>query len=114
MDADAALSALLELSTQVVEAVVSTTDGTVEAARTAGADRTAALAAAGPRLLSEAASLRAGGDGVERVHVDCERGSLAVASDGGRTIVVTTVAEPTAGLLAYDLRTTLARLAEAP
>ena len=44
------------------------------------------------------------------VHVDLDRGSLAVASDGVRTVVATTVAEPTVGLLAHDLPAVLARL----
>ena len=51
--------------------------------------------------------------GVERVHVDVERGSLVVVRDGERSIVATTIAEPTVGLVAFDLRATLRRLREA-
>jgi hypothetical protein len=108
MDATAALSELLEVSTQVVEAVVTGADGRVEASRTADDGRARALAAAGAGLLSEAASIRPGAP-VERVHVDLDRGSLVAVTDGGRTVTATTVAEPTAGLLAYDLRALLAR-----
>jgi len=111
MDPSAALTELVALSTQVVEAVVVGPDGAVEAARAAGGGRAAALASAGASLLDEASALRAG-PAVERVHVDLERGSVAAVSYAGRTIVATTVPEPTAGLLAFDLRTALRRIGE--
>ena len=71
------------------------------------------LASAGADLLSAAATIRSAAAGVERVHVDLERGSLVVVRDAERTIVATTVAEPTVGLVAFDLRATLRRLREA-
>jgi len=112
MDATAALSELLGLSTQVVEAVVTAPDGAVEAAHATDGERERALASAGAALLAEAAALRPGAPAVERVHVDLGRGSLVAVSDGERTIVATTVPEPTAGLVAYDLRTALRRIGE--
>ena len=111
MDASASLSELLALSTQVVEAVVTMPDGAVEAARAADGERARGLAAAGAELLAEASSLRPE-VGVERVHVDLGRGSLVAVSDGARTIVARTVPDPTAGLVAFDLRTALRRIAE--
>ena len=111
MDASAALSELLALSTQVVEAVVTRPDGAVEAAHTAEDERARGLAAAGAELLAEASSLRPE-VAVERVHVDLGHGSLIAVSDGARTIVARTVPEPTAGLVAFDLRTALRRIAE--
>jgi len=108
MDASAALSELVGISTQVVEAVIVTPDGTIEASRVASEDRARELVAAGSAILVEADSIRATSV-VERVHVDLERGSVVVARDAERAIVVTTVPEPTAGLLAYDLRTALRR-----
>lgn len=111
MDASAALSELTALSTQIVEAVVADTTGSVEAARTASDERAHALASAGTALLAAAAALRPAAPAVERVHVDVERGSVVVVSDGARTVVATTVPEPTAGLVAYDLRTVLRRVA---
>jgi predicted regulator of Ras-like GTPase activity (Roadblock/LC7/MglB family) len=110
MDASAALSELVGVSTQVVEAVIVGPDGAVEASRTAGEERASALAAHGAELLAAAGSIRAGGPAVERVHVDTERGSLVAFSDGQRTAVATTVADPTVGLVAYDLRAALARV----
>jgi predicted regulator of Ras-like GTPase activity (Roadblock/LC7/MglB family) len=112
MEPATALSELVGLSTQVVEAVVTGPDGTVDAARAADDERARALASAGAAFLAEAAALRPTAPAVERVHVDLERGSLVAVSDGGRTIVATTVPEPTAGLVAFDLRTALRRLAE--
>jgi len=111
MDATAALSELVGLSTQIVEAVAAGPDGTVEAARTPNEERAQKLAAAGTALLAAAAALRPTAAPVQSVHVDVERGSVVVVSDGARTMVATTVPEPTAGLVAYDLRTALRRIA---
>lgn len=111
MDAAASLSELVALSTQVVEAVVTSPDGTVDAARAVDDARARRLASAGAELLAEASALRPG-VAVERVHVELERGALVAVSDGARTIVATTVPEPTVGLVAYDLRTALRRVAE--
>lgn len=111
MDASAALTELVGVSTQVVEAVVAGPSGAVEAAQAASATRARELADAGAELLSTVAESRPG-ETVERVQVDLERGSLVAATDGVRTIVATTVAEPTSALVALDLRTALRRSAK--
>jgi predicted regulator of Ras-like GTPase activity (Roadblock/LC7/MglB family) len=108
MDASSALSELVGVSTQVVEAVITGPEGGVEAARTATDARAQELAAAGAALLTEAGSISASTP-VDRVHVDLDRGSVVVVRDDARSIVVTTVPEPTAGLVAFDLRTALRR-----
>lgn len=113
MDSSTALAELLELSTQIVEAVVVSAEGEVAASRAASDERARELARAGADLLSSAATIRAPDQGVERVHVDLERGSLVVVRDRERSIVATTIAEPTVGLVAFDLRATLRRLREA-
>jgi hypothetical protein len=110
MDASAALSELVELSTQIVEVVIAGAGGEVEAARTPADDRARELASVGEALLAEAAAVRPG-ESVERVHVELERGALVVVRDGERSITATTVPEPTAGLVAFDLRTALRRAA---
>lgn len=110
MDASGALEELVGLSTQIVEVVIATPDGSIEAARAAGDERARALAAAGTELLAAAATIRPSSQDVARVHVDLERGSVVACTDGERSIVATTIAEPTAGLVAYDLRTALRRL----
>jgi len=110
MEASAALGELVALSTQVVEVVIATPEGDVEAARVASDERARVLLTAGAELLAAAGTLRPGGATVERVHVDLAGGSLVVCSDGKRSIVATTIAEPTAGLVAYDLRVALRRV----
>jgi predicted regulator of Ras-like GTPase activity (Roadblock/LC7/MglB family) len=110
MDASAALSELVELSTQVVEVVIAGAADEVEAARTSDHDRAGELASVGEALLAEAAAVRPG-TAVERVHVELERGAVVVVRDGERSITATTVPQPTAGLVAFDLRTALRRVA---
>ena len=90
---------------------MTTPEGAVEAARAAEDERARRLAAAGAELFAEASSLRPE-VAVERVHVDLGHGSLVAVSDGARTIVARTVPEPTAGLVAFDLRTALRRIGE--
>ena len=111
MDATAALTELVGVSTEVVEAVVTGPSGEIEAARTSSKARARELAEAGAELLVEAADIRAG-EPIERVQVDLARGSLVACTDGARAIVATTVPEPTAALVALDLRTVLRRVAE--
>ena len=111
MDATAALTELVGVSTEVVEAVVTGPSGEIEAARTSSKARARELAEAGAELLVEAADIRAG-EPIERVQVDLARGSLVACTDGVRAIVATTVAEPTSALVALDLRTALRRAAE--
>jgi hypothetical protein len=112
MDASAALTELVGLSTQVVEVVIAGPGGDVEAAHPARDTRAHELASAGQEALTAASDARPDGPAVERVHVDLERGSFVVVRDDTRTIVATTVAEPTAGLVAYDLRVALRRAGE--
>ena len=109
MDASAALSELFGVSTQVVEAVVTGPGGDVEAARTSSDARAQALAGVGAEVLSRVAGMRAG-EPVERVQVDLDGGSLVALTDGARTVVATTVARPTAALVAHDLRAALGRI----
>jgi hypothetical protein len=109
MDASVALSELFGLSTQVVEAVVTGPGGEVEAARTSSGARATTLAWAGAELLSTVGAIR-DGEPVERVQIDLDGRSLVALTDGARTVVATTVAQPTLALVAHDLRTALARI----
>jgi hypothetical protein len=111
MDASTALSELVGVSTQVVEAVVTGPSGDLEAARAPSDTRARELADAGSELLAAAAGIRSGVP-VERAQVDLRRGSVIALTDGTRAIVVTTVAEPTSALVAFDLRTVLRHVAE--
>jgi predicted regulator of Ras-like GTPase activity (Roadblock/LC7/MglB family) len=111
MDADAALAELKQLSSQVEEAAILDADGSVVAS-TLSAERAGALAAAAAALLAAAASLRPDGPGVARVEVALPEGSVFAVVEGERRAVATTVPDPTAGLVVYDLRTCLRRLDE--
>jgi predicted regulator of Ras-like GTPase activity (Roadblock/LC7/MglB family) len=114
MDAQAALDELTTLSQQVVEAVITSADGRVTATIGGDESRAEALAAVGRELLVAATGLRPELPGVERVEVALAAGSVFCVRLGERMIVATTVAEPTSGLVLYDLRTALRRSADAP
>ncbi len=111
MDAATALTELLDLSTQVVEAVVVGPDG-VEASSGAAQVRAERLAAAGSSLLDAAADVRPAAAAVDRVVVDLESAAVIAVRQGDRSVVAITVAEPTVGLVTYDLRSLLRRLDE--
>ena len=112
MDASAALSELLGLSTQVVEAVITGPDGTVEASHTASETRARELSARRCERSCRTPPRSAAGRRSQRVHVDLERGSLVVVRDAGRTIVATNrAASRQRAWSRYDLRTALRRAA---
>jgi hypothetical protein len=109
MDADAALAELTDLSAQIESAAVLDDDGTVLGSTPPGSSG-AELARASSEALAAAAALRPGATPT-RVELLLPGGGLFVVADGGRRIVATTVPKPTAGLVVYDLRTCLRRLA---
>lgn len=113
MDATAAaLAELAELSTQVTRAVV-VGPGGVEGAMGAEGERAERLARTGAAVIAAARALPHGGDAaVTRVEVLTPAGGVFAVVDGDRTIVATTVPDPTAGLVLYDLRAALRRIAE--
>jgi predicted regulator of Ras-like GTPase activity (Roadblock/LC7/MglB family) len=110
MDAKAALAELLELSSQVEAAAILGADGSLVAATVQDEARAERLARCGRELLEAAGNVRAAGPAVTRVEVALARGSTFAVREGERTIVATTVPEPTSGLVVYDLRTALRRL----
>jgi hypothetical protein len=111
MDADAALAELTELSTQVEAVVLTDASGSVLASTLAGAEAER-LARVGGDLLDTVAAVRPGAGAPTRVEVSLPEGSVFAVGEAGRRIVATTVPEPTAGLVLYDLRTCLRRLDE--
>jgi hypothetical protein len=111
MDATAALAELAELSTQVTRAVIVGAGG-VEGALGADAARAARLARTGEDLLTAASGVPHGSPAeVSRVEVVTPAGGVFVVRETGRTIVATTVPAPTSGLVLYDLRAALRRVA---
>jgi predicted regulator of Ras-like GTPase activity (Roadblock/LC7/MglB family) len=106
-----ALAHLTEISSQIDAAVVLDKEGTVVAA-TVDDDRAGRMAGAALELFRRADEQRE----QELVQLDAalEGGSVFVVRDADRLIAATTRAEPTAGLVFYDLKSCLRSLAEAP
>jgi predicted regulator of Ras-like GTPase activity (Roadblock/LC7/MglB family) len=100
----AALAELTEISTQVEAAVLFDADGKVVAA-TIPEDRAERVATSAKALLEQAGQI---GEGeLTQVVASTAEGSLFVVKDGSAMIAATTSAEPTAGLVFYDLKSAL-------
>jgi predicted regulator of Ras-like GTPase activity (Roadblock/LC7/MglB family) len=113
MDAASSLADLTEISSQVEAAVVLDNAGAVVASTLADPERSARLAGAGLDLLGAADKrFESGGRALTQLEVALREGSVFVAREAGRSIVATTSAEPTSGLVFYDLKTCLRSLAE--
>ena len=109
MTADQALADLMEISSQIEQAVVVAADGSVLGSTFDGGDRLADVAA---RIVREAESAR--GRPPQQLEVATDAGSVFVLRDGERTIVATTAPAPTVGLVFYDLKSCLKAADEAP
>ena len=107
MDASQALAELTELSSQVERAVVLDAGGTVLGSTGENADAASELARAALDAITAAGELHSSSGEVTRVEVELAEGGLFVLREGTRTIAATTGPNPTAGLVAYDLRTCL-------
>jgi hypothetical protein len=114
MDAPQALAELTDLSSQVVRAVILEQGGEVLGATDDDPVEADALAGAALALVAAAADLSSAGGDVGRVEVELSEGGVFVLREGGRTIAATTGPGPTAGLVAYDLRTCLHALEQKP
>ena len=112
MEPNEALAELIDLSSQI-EDVASLGESGFVLASSGAPERGEQLARVAAELLAAAGDVRPSGD-VSRVEVTLGSSSVFVVSEGGRTAVATTVPEPTAGLVVYDLRTALRRLDEEP
>lgn len=114
VDVASALADLTEISSQVEAAVVVDATGAVLASTIAAEPETERLAEAGVALL-EAATVRFGSSGraVTQLEAALREGSIFVAREGRLGIVARTSADPSSGLVLYDLRTCLRALAEA-
>ena len=113
MDAAQALAELTEISSQVESAVLGSTDGTVVASTFADEARGARVVAAAVELLQTAEREGRGGGLVQLQAVTYEA-SVFVVRDGDRFAAAVTAPDPTAGLVFYDLKTTLRQVAEPP
>ena len=106
-----ALAHLTEISSQIEAAVALDREGTVVAA-TVDDERAGRIAAAALELFRAADERRE----QELVQLDAalEGGSVFVVRDEERLIAATTRAEPTVGLVFYDLKSCLRQLGEQP
>ena len=111
MDASRAIADLTEISPQVRDVVISEADDTVVGTNTPPL-RAEGLVAGARSLLQAADGVR--GQPVAQLEAATTVGSVFVVRDGDRIIVATTSAEPTVGLVFYDLKTCVRSLSEAP
>jgi predicted regulator of Ras-like GTPase activity (Roadblock/LC7/MglB family) len=112
MDAAAAIDELKGLSTQIETIVVAGRDGSVTAATAEGA-KAARLGRLAHDLVAGADSVRGdlGRDALSQLQAATSEGSVFVVLDDDRMAVATTGADPTVGLVFYDLKTLLRQIA---
>ena len=112
MDPAQALADLTEISSQIQAAVLADESGAVIASTFADAGRGERAAHAAAELLRAAEG--AGRPGLVQLEAATQLGSVFVVRDGGRLVAALTGASPTAGLIFYDLKTTLRLAADEP
>ena len=105
MTGDQALAELLDVSEDVVAAVMLDADGKPVAA-TVGEDEAARAAEIASATLAYAGALRTGADAA-RIEAVTADGSVFLVVDAARAIVATTGRDPVAGLVYHDLRAAL-------
>jgi predicted regulator of Ras-like GTPase activity (Roadblock/LC7/MglB family) len=114
VDAAEALADLTEISTQIRFAVLVDAQGEVAASSADDADLAAAVARLARELLGAAEEAMGGPQARERLvqlQAATPEGCVFLVHDEGRLVVAVTVAEPTVGLVFYDLKTCLRQLA---
>jgi len=111
VDAAQALADLTEISSQIEAAVLVGEDGTILGSTLADEEAARALVDATGELLAGAAGFRSEGGEVTQLEASTHGGSVFVVRDGPRRIVATTGADPTVGLVFYDLKSCLRGLA---
>jgi predicted regulator of Ras-like GTPase activity (Roadblock/LC7/MglB family) len=107
--AETALAELTEISSQIEAAVLVDSKGAVTAS-TLPDERAASLASSARAVLESAQQIRDGE--LTQLEVASGEGSLFVVREGDRLIAATAGPEPTAGLVFYDLRSTLRKATE--
>lgn len=108
MTGDQALGELLDVSEDVVAAVILDAGGE-PVASTAAEDETRAAAEIALGMLAYAGALRTGAS-AGRLEAVTSDGHLFAVTDEGGTIVAATGRDPVAGLVYHDLRATLRKL----
>jgi predicted regulator of Ras-like GTPase activity (Roadblock/LC7/MglB family) len=113
MDASQALADLIEISSQIEAAVLFDDAGAILGSTLADEAAAQELVRAAAELLAGAAEFRSGEGEVTQLEASTQDGSVFIVREGGRDIVATTAADPTVGLVFYDLKSCL-RGAEQP
>ncbi len=115
MDAAQALADLTEISSQIEAAVLLDRSGDVLASTLADEERSPRVASAARDLLAAAQEARtgSGGEAITQLEAATLEGSVFVVRDEERVIAATTGAEPTVGLVFYDLKSCLRSVAAA-
>lgn len=113
MDAASAIAELRELSTQIETVVVAPRDGS-PIASSVPEDAAARIIASARALADGADQVRRdlGRDALAQLQAATPEGSVFVVVDDQRMAVATTGADPTVGLVFYDLKTLLRQLAQ--
>jgi predicted regulator of Ras-like GTPase activity (Roadblock/LC7/MglB family) len=113
MEAAQALADLTEISSQIESAVLAGADGAV-AGSTYGDDKRAGkVAEAALELLREAEQARAEGSAeLVQLQAATPEGCVFVVRDGAHVVAAVTGADPTVGLVFYDLKTCLRLVGE--
>jgi predicted regulator of Ras-like GTPase activity (Roadblock/LC7/MglB family) len=113
MHAEQALADLTEISSQIEAAALVDGSGKVEASTFADDGAAERFAAAAGELLSAADGLRGErNEALTQLEAETLDGSVFVVREGERVIAATTCAEPTVGLVFYDLKSCLRALEE--
>jgi predicted regulator of Ras-like GTPase activity (Roadblock/LC7/MglB family) len=114
VDAAEALADLTQISTQIELAVLVDSSGEVLASAGTGSAQARTIADAGRRLLAAAEDAMGEADARQRLvqlQVAMPDGCVFLVQDEQRLVVAVTVAEPTVGLIFYDLKTCLRHVA---
>jgi predicted regulator of Ras-like GTPase activity (Roadblock/LC7/MglB family) len=104
MDAQQALADLTEISSQIRAAVVFDDKGKVAGSTVSDGE---AFAKAAADLLAAAEEIKTGESPLTQLEVATGDGSVFVVREGAATIAATTGADPTVGLVFYDLKSAL-------
>jgi predicted regulator of Ras-like GTPase activity (Roadblock/LC7/MglB family) len=111
MNAQQALADLTEISSQIQAAVVFDDKGKVAGSTGGNGD---ALARAAFELLATAEELKTGDSPLTQLEVATGEGSVFVVREGKSCIAATTGADPTVGLVFYDLKSALRSVKKVP
>jgi predicted regulator of Ras-like GTPase activity (Roadblock/LC7/MglB family) len=113
VDAARALADLVEISPQIEAAAVVARDGEIAGSVGVPDGRATILTRAARELIGRAAEFRHGDGHVTQLHAALADGAVfAVTGADEQTIVAVTSGRPTPGLVFYDLKSCLSRLAD--